>query len=95
VSSENDDDDFDTDESSSISVNNVDESLSEVADITSELQDNEDMPALPPHIRCGNNLLNLVASCNALKARKEKAYQRNYNRAMGKVQVMSNAVNRS
>jgi len=50
---------------------------------------------LPPHKRCGNHSLNLVASCDASKAREDKSYQRSYDRAMAKVQALWNSVSRS
>jgi len=50
---------------------------------------------IPPHKRCGNHSLNLVASCDASKAREDKSYQRSYDRAMGKVQALWNSVSRS
>ena len=40
-------------------------------------------------------LLNLVASADALKAREDKVFQRSYDRAMAKVQALSNVVSRS
>lgn len=51
---------------------------------------------LPQHKRCGNHTLNLIASSDALKARDDDAkYRKTYDRVMGKVQALSNAVNRS
>lgn len=50
---------------------------------------------LPPQKRCANHLLNLVASVDAPKARSNPAYKSAHDRAMGKVQALSNAVHRS
>ncbi len=56
--------------------------------------DNEPI-VLPPHKHCGNHSLNLVASTDSLAARQDKMYQKSYDRAMSKVQALSNAVSRS
>ena len=50
---------------------------------------------LPPHKRCGNHTLNLIASSDAMKARDDAQYRKTYDRVMGKEQALSNAVNRS
>lgn len=80
----------------------ADEMLLSSEDVAGLLDDFESIGAeetddviLPPHKRCGDHSLNLVASVDALKARDDKQYQRSYDRAMGKVQALSNAVNRS
>ncbi len=57
--------------------------------------DSDEVPILPPHKRCGNHSLNLVASVDALAARLDKTYQRSYDRAMSKVQALSNMVSKS
>jgi hypothetical protein len=66
-------------------------------DDTNVNDDNEEYEPiiLPQHKRCGNHSLNLVASVDARKAREDKSFQRAQDRAMGKVQALSNAVNRS
>ena len=53
------------------------------------------MLRLPPHKFCGNHTLNLVASCDSLNAWNDRSYRRAYDRAMGKVQALSNAVSYS
>lgn len=60
-----------------------------------EIDEMEDVIELPPHKRCGNHSLNLVASVDALQARVDRVYQRSYDRAMAKVQALWNAVSRS
>jgi hypothetical protein len=55
----------------------------------------EDLIELPPHKRCGNHSLNLVACSDALKARTDKVYKRSYDRVMAKIQALWNAVSRS
>ena len=55
----------------------------------------DDVEVLPPHKLCGNHTLNLVASSFSLTARDDRSYKRSYNRAMTKVQALSNAVNHS
>jgi hypothetical protein len=60
----------------------------------SDLATEEDV-VLPPHKRCGDHSLNLVASVDALKARQDRVYQRQYDRTMAKVQVLWNSVSRS
>ena len=58
--------------------------------------DNSDEPVvLPPHRRCGNHSLNLAANVDAANARQDKVFKKSYDRAMGKVQALSNIVNRS
>lgn len=73
-----------------MSVINVDQIMAS----TSE-EDSDEVPILPPHKRCGNHSLNLVASVDALTSREDKAYQRSYDRAMSKVQALSNIVSKS
>ena len=51
--------------------------------------DSDDVETLPPHKHCGNHTLNLVGSCDSLRARDDRSYRRAYDRAMGKVQVLS------
>jgi len=65
--------------------------------INNDQDDNEsdELITLPPHKNCSNHSLNLVASSDALSARGDKSYQRSYDRAMAKVQALSNAVSRS
>lgn len=46
-------------------------------------------------VRCTNHTLNLVASVDSLSARKDDKFKRLYDRAMGKVQALSNSVSRS
>ena len=46
-------------------------------------------------IRCANHTLNLVAAVDSLKARHDDKYKRQYDKAMAKVQALSNAVSRS
>lgn len=57
--------------------------------------ESDDVEALPPHKLCGNHTLNLVTSTDSLKARDDRTYKRCYDRAMAKVQALSNSVNRS
>ena len=57
--------------------------------------DEDEFESLPPHKLCGNHTLNLVASSDSLKARDDRTYRRCYDRAMAKVQALSNAVSRS
>ena len=48
------------------------------------------------HKRCANHTLNLVASMDSMSARDNSVkYKRSYDRVMGKVQALSNAVQRS
>jgi len=61
----------------------------------SAADDVDDVETLPPHKACGNHTLNLLASSDSLNARDDKAYKRSYDRAMAKVQALSNAVSRS
>mgnify|MGYP003535994023 FL=1 len=58
-------------------------------------EDSEAVDVLPPHKLCGNHNLNLFASVDSLQARNDKLYKRSYDRAMAKVQALSNSVNRS
>lgn len=77
---------------------NISQGTLDIVNIEDLLQENEDSDqpvVLPPHKKCGNHSLNLVASVDALKARDDKTFKRNYDRAMGKVQALSNIVNRS
>jgi ribosomal protein L44E len=86
------------DEECAVIIGSVEEQLLKAIndnDTTSDIEENMDVVALPPHARCGNHTLNLVAASDSLKARKDKIYQRNYDRAMGKVQALSNALSRS
>jgi hypothetical protein len=50
---------------------------------------------LHKHIRCATHTLNLVAAVDSREARKDDKYKRMYDKAMGKVQALSNAVSRS
>lgn len=103
-----DDGDNDAEEESLMSTVNVGDLLDDIttrapsSPMEADVQSDEDVAdepeeavVLPPHKRCGNHSLNLVASVDALKAREDRAYQRSYDRATGKVQALSNAVNRS
>lgn len=80
----------------------------ELEDISVEVEDLQDMfrkedPVVDvdlvnmfhKQVRCANHTLNLVASVDSLSARKDDRYKRLYDRAMGKIQALSNAVNRS
>jgi hypothetical protein len=46
-------------------------------------------------IRCANHSLNLIAAVDSRSARSTDKYKRSYDRAMSKVQALSNAVNTS
>jgi len=72
-------------------------SLAHMADILEGLDDKcEDGLVLPPHKRCGNHILNSIASVDALNARGDSIqYKRLYDQAMAKVVALSNAVSRS
>jgi len=72
-------------------------SLADMADILEGLDNNcEDGLVLPPHKRCGNYILNLVASVDALNARGDSIhYKKLCDRAMANVVALSNAVSRS
>ena len=54
-----------------------------------------DQVVLPLHKRCGNNSLNLVVSVDSNNARGDKTFQRAYDKAMGKVQALCNAVSKN
>jgi hypothetical protein len=79
-------------EEEAISVVNVDQILDSSQSCE---EDSDEVPILPPHKRCGNHSLNLVASVDALTAREDKTYQRIFDRAMSKVQALSNIVSKS
>src|SRR6218665_1104365 len=66
-----------------------------VFDVLAAAHESEEVEVLPPHKLCGNHTLNLVASTDSLQARSDKSYKRTFDRAMAKVQALSNAVNRS
>ena len=87
----------DIDESDSVNVLNVSESLDTVESVLhdDDSDSDGDRLSLPPHKRCGNHSLNLVASADALKARDDKPFQRSYDRVMAKIQSLWNAVSRS
>jgi len=87
------DNDYDTDRDSD--VHSDDRQGINVFDVLCASAESEEVEILPPHKRCGNHTLNLVASNDCLKARDDKSYKRSYDRAMAKVQALSNAVNRS
>jgi hypothetical protein len=87
--------DEESDTFTTLTVMNVAEELKNMVHECDEVHEMEDVIELPPHKRCGNHSLNLVASVDALQARVDKVYQRSYDRAMGKVQASWNAVSRS
>src|SRR6218665_3815947 len=66
-----------------------------VFDVLAAAHESEEVEVLLPHKLCGNHTLNLVASTDNLQARSDKSYKRTFDRAMAKVQALSNAVNRS
>lgn len=79
-----------------ITVNDELENFAVEHDEPDEAVDEDPDPiVLPPHKRCGNHSLNLVACSDALKARTEKVYRRSYDRVMAKIQALWNAVSRS
>ena len=57
--------------------------------------DDEFPDMLRKHIRCANHTLNLVAAVDSRHARSDEKYKRVSDKAMGKVQALSNAVTRS
>lgn len=87
--------DEDRNDNDIIVTGSIDDSFNYSVEIANDMEDHEDFPVLPSHIRCGNHTLNLVASSDAVKARRDKVYMRNYDRAMGKVKALSNALSRS
>lgn len=89
------DEESDTVTGSGLTVVDVTEELQSMVNEFDETDEMEDVIELPPHKRCGNHSLNLVASADALKARVDKVYQRSYDRVMAKVQSLWNAVSRS
>lgn len=90
TTSENDDNTASMFDNNELTYTNVGELLETVSD-----DENGDPITLPRHKKCGNHSLNLVASSDANNALKDKQYQKLYNKAMAKVQALSNAVTRS
>ena len=65
------------------------------SDDSEEELDDELPSMLRKQIRCANHTLNLVAAVDSRAARSDDKYKRMYDRSMGKVQALSNAVNKS
>lgn len=81
--------------------NDQDDDSVEVLDIqelihgAGEVVDPELVAMLNKQIRCANHSLNLIAAVDSKSARSADNYKRSYDRAMSKVQALSNAVNTS
>jgi len=70
-------------------------SLSDILQDETNDDDCELLDMLRKHIRCANHTLNLVADVDCKSARTDEKYKRVYDRVMGKVQALRNAVSRS